>query len=236
MSAGRGSSIEGEAWRVSIREERGTSLADHHAPVYIWSFQIERFDPDGDRLTPVSVEVRARSLEGTLSDGDKVRVVGRLVPGRILKTKRFVNVTTGATIGATRRMDLHVPLVLGGGLAVIAAIATATWFGHGLLSTHPPTASITRISTGDATLRVSPRSGTVGERLTVSGRGFAADESVRVTFQAELLGTYLTDKNGRFQEAVRVPSDLAGLSARVEIDAVGAESFRSASVPFDLTS
>ena len=48
----------------------------------VWTFRVERFDEVGNRVGLVPVELRGLKVEGSLSDGDRVRVTGSLRVGR----------------------------------------------------------------------------------------------------------------------------------------------------------
>jgi hypothetical protein len=63
----------------------------------IWSFRLERYDARGNRLRPVQVEMRGLAFEGSLTDGDSVRVTGKWHDGTI-RAKSVENLTTGALV------------------------------------------------------------------------------------------------------------------------------------------
>jgi hypothetical protein len=68
----------------------------------VWHFRVERHDDSGNRLAPIPVELRARTLSGgamlgSLSDGDQVRVAGTWEQGTLV-VKAVTNVTTGAEV------------------------------------------------------------------------------------------------------------------------------------------
>src|SRR4029450_1805533 len=61
----------------------------------IWTFRIERFDAEGNRQPLVPVQMTARSFDGFVTNGDRVRVdVGSWKPGRILKPTSLYNEET----------------------------------------------------------------------------------------------------------------------------------------------
>ena len=65
----------------------------------IWTFRIERFDAEGNRQLPVPVQMKARSFDGFVTDGDRVRVdVGSWKPGRILKPTSLYNEETQSVV------------------------------------------------------------------------------------------------------------------------------------------
>ena len=63
----------------------------------IWTFRLERYDARGNRLRPVQVEMRGLAFEGSLSDGDSVRVTGRWHNGAV-RAKAVENLTTGSLV------------------------------------------------------------------------------------------------------------------------------------------
>lgn len=83
------------------------------------TFRIERYDAAGNRLQPVPVQLRTRGYDGTLSDGDEVRVTGRWKDGT-LHTDRVQNLTTGAAI-----VGKSIKAVLLVFLALVAVLAVA---------------------------------------------------------------------------------------------------------------
>ncbi|MBE3201633.1 MULTISPECIES: hypothetical protein [Parafrankia] len=67
----------------------------------VWAFRIERYDSAGNRLPPVAVEMRARGFEGSLSEGDEVRVAGSWKDGTI-RAERIENLTTNSLVRKRR--------------------------------------------------------------------------------------------------------------------------------------
>ncbi len=66
--------------------------------ITVWSFRLERYDKNGNRLSPVPVEMRARRFRGSISDGDWLEMRGRLRFGGTLSATRAWNRTTGARV------------------------------------------------------------------------------------------------------------------------------------------
>ncbi len=62
----------------------------------ILNFRIER---EGG-AQPVVVQLKGLEIEGVVSDGDCVEVQGPAQPGKVLKTKRVENLTTGVPVVA----------------------------------------------------------------------------------------------------------------------------------------
>jgi hypothetical protein len=101
--------------------ERAEGASD--PPRIVWTFRLERYDEAGDRLQPVPVEMRGRSFEGAISEGDTVEVYGRWRDGTTLRADRARNRTTGAVVtakGYGKLWLLLIPLVIG--LAIIAVL------------------------------------------------------------------------------------------------------------------
>lgn len=70
------------------------------ANIQIWTFKLERFDADGNALSPVPVEMRARSFAGFINEGDRVEIFKRMKPGRLVRPKRLYNLTTNSEVYA----------------------------------------------------------------------------------------------------------------------------------------
>jgi hypothetical protein len=97
------SRIERSRTDAIVGEVRGfqsrTESRGAQSPTYIvWTFRVERHDHAGNRLPPVPVEMRSRSFEGFLNDGDRVEVPGDWQEGQIVQARRVRNLTTGATV------------------------------------------------------------------------------------------------------------------------------------------
>ncbi|MEU1406839.1 hypothetical protein ABZ471_31595 [Streptomyces sp. NPDC005728] len=65
----------------------------------IWTFRIERYDNAGNRTLLLPVEMRGRTFEGSISDGDWVRARGRMHSGT-LRVSLLENLSTGAHVRA----------------------------------------------------------------------------------------------------------------------------------------
>jgi hypothetical protein len=87
--------IAGQARGIQSRTE---SSANGEA-MTIWAFRIERYDSAGNRLRPVAVEMRGRGFQGSLHEGDDVRVSGTWKDGT-LRSQRIDNLTTHALVRA----------------------------------------------------------------------------------------------------------------------------------------
>ncbi|MBU7028527.1 MAG: hypothetical protein HXS48_16455 [Theionarchaea archaeon] len=113
---GSKSTAAGEARGIQSRQEAdlsGTSWT-------VLSFVLERYDKNGNRLTPVPVEMRGRSFKGFLNEGDWVEVHGTLKKGKTLRVSQVYNKTTESTVKAKGESA-----AVKAGSAVITIIALA---------------------------------------------------------------------------------------------------------------
>lgn len=90
-----GGAVEGQARGVQARVERRGDNAHQE----VWTFRVERFDEAGNRVLLVPVEMRGLGFEGSIGDGDWVRVRGRRRRGTF-HAREVENLTTGATVRA----------------------------------------------------------------------------------------------------------------------------------------
>lgn len=77
----------------------------------IWTFRLEGTDQNGVRRGPVQVEMRGISFEGSLTNGDSVRVTGRWRRGAI-RANEVENLTTGALVRAKNYTGLKVAAIV----------------------------------------------------------------------------------------------------------------------------
>lgn len=87
----------------------------------IWAFRVAGTDQNGSAIGPVQVELRGISIEGSLADGDSVRVTGRWRRGAI-RAEHVENLTMGTDVRAKNYTGLKVAvgalmLVFLGGIA-----------------------------------------------------------------------------------------------------------------------
>lgn len=89
--------------------------------------------------------------------------------------------------------------------------------------------------TNQATISVSTQNPAVGGSLTISGDGFAADETVSLTLHTQTynLGSATTDVSGRFTATVTLP---AGVSGAHTIVATGLSSGQTTSITITIGS
>jgi hypothetical protein len=91
----KASSIVGEVRGFQSRTE---SLGPQYPTKIIWTFRVERFDAAGNRLPPVPVEMRSKSFDGFINEGDQVEISGRWREGQIVRPRKLRNLTTGAMV------------------------------------------------------------------------------------------------------------------------------------------
>jgi hypothetical protein len=108
--------VVGLARGVQTRSEQlGES---HHETV--WTFRVERYDEAGNRELLVPVEMRGLRFEGSIADGDWVRVRGRRRDGT-LRASELENLTTGATVRA-KGLPTAVKVIAGVVFLIVAII------------------------------------------------------------------------------------------------------------------
>lgn len=88
----------GEARGVQARSEQDPLTPQRQFTVV--TFRVERFDQTGNRLPPVAVQMRGRTFEGAISEGDWVEVAGSGIPSGTLHLDRVRNLTTAADVRA----------------------------------------------------------------------------------------------------------------------------------------
>jgi len=81
--------IRGVARNVEWREKNGYTVL---------SFRVEQIDNEGNVIDCTQVELREAMVKGTLVDGDKVEVTGKIDPEGILIPGRIQNLKTNACI------------------------------------------------------------------------------------------------------------------------------------------
>lgn len=82
--------VEGQVRGIMSRSEEGEGEA-------VWTFRLERYDAVGNRELLVPVEMRGYRFEGSIAEGDWVRLRGSERRGT-LQVSELENVTTGATV------------------------------------------------------------------------------------------------------------------------------------------
>jgi hypothetical protein len=64
----------------------------------VWTFRLQRHDDSGNELPVLQVEMRGNRLKAPIVDGDSVEVYGKVKPGKPVRTKRVMNLTTGLKV------------------------------------------------------------------------------------------------------------------------------------------
>lgn len=89
--------INGEARGIQRRvETQGQGLRN----IEIITFRVERYDQAGNRLSPIPVQMRARSFDGILHDGDWVEIKAKWKSGKTIKVSKLHNLTLNTTLKA----------------------------------------------------------------------------------------------------------------------------------------
>jgi hypothetical protein len=97
--------MRGIARDVQHRTEiYGTGTDGNVSSRHVLTFRIER-----PGSPPVPVQMKGMRIEGVLADGDEVSVEAEHRPGKVMKTKRVENLTTGVPVVAG--VPLYVKIV-----------------------------------------------------------------------------------------------------------------------------
>jgi hypothetical protein len=115
--------IEGQVTGLQMRSEGG---GGEFAAEAIWTFRLERYDGAGNRVALVPVEMRGLRFEGSLANGDTVRVRGRLRRGTFLASE-VVNFTTGSEVRAKGVPKVALVFV---GIFFVAVVAFIGWIAY----------------------------------------------------------------------------------------------------------
>jgi hypothetical protein len=104
-----------------VEQGRGRALT-------VWAFRVGQSDPEGKPAAPVPVEMRARSFEGSINNGDWVELEGNWRSGEIVHVRQVRNLSLGAVVKArgnswARVEDVSRFLLMIIALAVIGVIA-----------------------------------------------------------------------------------------------------------------
>lgn len=118
--------VHGIVQDVQIRSEPWGQSASRQ----ILTMRIERYDNGGNRLQPVSVEMRGWSLKGQVGEGESVEVRGRW-RGGVLRASRATNLTTGGNISTRSRAHLIIYVVAIGAFVAYAAFLFLSEAGAG---------------------------------------------------------------------------------------------------------
>jgi hypothetical protein len=125
---------EGTAQDVRFRTEVVQGWYSAQATtLQVLTFRLERYDPRGDRLRPVAVQIRGPSIRGGLSEGEHASAVGSYRSGTI-HADRIINHTTRAVITASPATSM--PARIGVAVTAIAAIFFVI-FMISIATSHP---------------------------------------------------------------------------------------------------
>lgn len=89
---------------------RGLSQRFAQQNMQIYSFRVETYDAQGNRQPPVTVEMQGLSFEGSLNEGDQVEIDHKPRPGKAIKIKALMNLTSGAVFKA-KGLPLYVQII-----------------------------------------------------------------------------------------------------------------------------
>lgn len=128
LTALRPKIVEGQARGMQVRSEPASFSS---RSVTMWSFRVERYDQSGDRALLVPVEMRGIGFAGTISDGDWVRVSGKLRHGTMLASK-IENLTTNSVVRPKHDVAVIVTQIL----IVIAVVSLVLFLILGTRRVH----------------------------------------------------------------------------------------------------
>ena len=108
--------VEGQARDVQARSDTDWFTKTEKA---VLAFRVQRFDELGNLERLVPVEMRGMAFEGSVHDGDRVRVTGRYRQ-EILRAKKIENLDDGSVITA-RGLPSWANVLAAAALVAIAA-------------------------------------------------------------------------------------------------------------------
>lgn len=121
--------------RVIEGQVRGIDRQLSEKEADVLHFRVERYDQNGNRLRPVPVELRSwTGFQGSLNEGDQVRVFGRWKDGQLC-CNRVNNLTTGASLG---KRALHPLMVVALILFALFFVAVASFVVIGFVQASNP--------------------------------------------------------------------------------------------------
>lgn len=118
--------VRGIARNVTMTAVQATAIAPQAGQRQLLAMKLERYDEHGQRLPPVSVELRAAIVQGQVGDGDEVVAVGRWSQGT-LRARKIDNNSRQATVIGRGRRSLTIAL------SAAALVVTVT-MGIGFLA------------------------------------------------------------------------------------------------------
>lgn len=122
--------IEGTVTALHRYSERVRSLT--RPTQHVVEFTVERHDSHGRPLPAIPIEMRGHGFAGDLSNGDRVRLPGRVAEDATLRIERLANTTTGAAYSTVGPPLMSV--VLGLGAVVLCALVVLSFLAHFLLN------------------------------------------------------------------------------------------------------
>jgi len=194
----------GEARGIEQRSELRGGYAGHYGgsmwhygPSFsseqILAFRLVLDSPvDGGEM--IQVELRGRSLEGSIKEGERVQVEGPRKPGRPLRVKEVYNLTTQSRVGAVplpawaKALITLFVIFIAGWFIFLALVATDVVSLSGG-SPGPGDGSRGQSELNSVSVVLSPDSGPVGSTVKLNGSGFEPGESVEVRVGAQLVAT-----------------------------------------------
>jgi hypothetical protein len=67
--------------------------------IYVWSFYVERYDKEGNRLAPIPVQMKGNGFRGMIREGDKIKVSRKYLSRKgNIKTNKVYNQTTHSKV------------------------------------------------------------------------------------------------------------------------------------------
>jgi hypothetical protein len=110
---------------------RGLAQRSAGPYVQVLAFRVERFDEQGDRLPPVTVEMRGLGFKGSLNEGDQVEIAKKPKPGKVTRVPRLFNRTAASAFAVQTpplwQRILQVPVTL---MAIAVTLIVLGVFGY----------------------------------------------------------------------------------------------------------
>ena len=107
-----------------------------------------------------------------------------------------------------------------GGFSTTFKVPQATAGAH-IVTVTDGTNSISKSFTVVTNLALKPKSGAVGASIAVTGTGFAASSTVKVTFNGVQIKSIKSNSTGGFSTTITVPNDPAGAYPVIGTDGKG---------------
>jgi hypothetical protein len=68
----------------------------------VWDLRVAQHDDAGNTIATVPVEIRGRTLDGSINIGDVLEIEGKWQPGQVLHPTQILDVTSGVTYSFVR--------------------------------------------------------------------------------------------------------------------------------------